>query len=83
MSIFVILESSLFCQFCGNNDFLATAKLNSVTILISFLSTKQLKPDVVTLVDSFAPPDWVLQSALGHSNGEVRNLIFIFVTLFC
>jgi len=35
----------------------------------------ELKPDVVTLVDSFAPPDWVLQSALGHSNGEpLRNL---------
>lgn len=34
----------------------------------------QLKSDVVTLVDSFAPPDWVLQSAIGHSNGEVRRL---------
>ncbi len=31
----------------------------------------QLKGEVVTLVDSFAPPDWILRSLIGHSNGQV------------
>ncbi|XP_054257677.1 peroxisomal acyl-coenzyme A oxidase 3-like isoform X2 [Macrosteles quadrilineatus] len=35
----------------------------------------QLKPEAVALVDAIAPPDFILNSALGHSNGEVyKNL---------
>ncbi|XP_046685744.1 peroxisomal acyl-coenzyme A oxidase 3-like isoform X1 [Homalodisca vitripennis] len=35
----------------------------------------QLRLEAVALVDSVAPPDFVLNSALGHSNGEVyKNL---------
>eukprot|EP00794_Sanderia_malayensis_P014290 gene14290-15777_t len=35
----------------------------------------ELKPDVLTLVESFAPPDWILQSPIGHSNGmPLKNL---------
>ena len=30
-----------------------------------------LKDDAVALVDAIAPPDFILHSALGHSNGEV------------
>ena len=33
-----------------------------------------LKDDAVALVDAIAPPDFVLHSALGHSNGEVGDL---------
>ena len=31
----------------------------------------QLKPDAVALVDAIAPPDFILNSALGRSDGEV------------
>lgn len=31
-----------------------------------------LSPDAVSLADVIAPPDFVLDSALGHSSGEVR-----------
>ena len=30
-----------------------------------------LKDDAIALVDAIAPSDFVLHSALGHSNGEV------------
>jgi len=34
-----------------------------------------LKNDSVVLVDAIAPPDWVLNSAIGHSNGQpLKNL---------
>lgn len=33
----------------------------------------QLKPDAVALVDAIAPPDFVLNSALGRSDGRVYN----------
>jgi len=31
----------------------------------------QLKTDVLPLVDALAPPDWVLNSPIGHSNLKV------------
>lgn len=31
----------------------------------------QLKPDIVAVVDAIAHPDAVVQSILGHSDGEV------------
>ncbi len=34
-----------------------------------------LKNNAVSLVDCIAPPDFVLNSALGHSSGEVNTLI--------
>ncbi|XP_065054901.1 peroxisomal acyl-coenzyme A oxidase 3-like [Rhopilema esculentum] len=35
----------------------------------------KLRPDAVTLVDTFAPPDWVLQAPIGLSNGKpLENL---------
>ena len=33
-----------------------------------------LKDNAVSLVDCIAPPDFVLNSALGHSSGEVKIL---------
>ncbi|KAG8222249.1 hypothetical protein J437_LFUL001447 [Ladona fulva] len=40
----------------------------------------QLKPESVALVDAISPPDFVLNSALGHSNGEVyKNLQLAFL----
>ena len=34
-----------------------------------------LKSDSITLVDAIAPPDWVLNSPIGHSNGQpLKNL---------
>jgi len=32
---------------------------------------ERLKPEAVSLVDALAPPDFVLNSALGHSDGQV------------
>lgn len=32
---------------------------------------EQLKPEAIALVDAIAPPDFVLNSALGNSDGEV------------
>ena len=40
-------------------------------IIVSLCGT--LKNDAVALVDAVAPPDFVLHSALGHSNGEVST----------
>eukprot|EP00794_Sanderia_malayensis_P014289 gene14289-15776_t len=34
---------------------------------------EELKSDVVTLVDAFAPPDWVLQAPIGLSNGMAHE----------
>ena len=33
----------------------------------------QLKDDAVALADVLAPPDAILQSAIGRENGEVRQ----------
>lgn len=33
----------------------------------------RLKPEAVALVDAIAPPDFVLNSALGHSDGQVYH----------
>ena len=35
------------------------------------LLCEKLKPDAVALVDVISPTDFVLNSALGHSNGKV------------
>ena len=32
---------------------------------------KQLVPDAVSLTDTLAPPDFILNSALGHSSGKI------------
>jgi acyl-CoA oxidase len=42
----------------------------------------RLKPDAVALVDVLAPPDFVLNSALGHSNGKVSHCKRVFVATF-
>lgn len=36
-----------------------------------FLS--QLKDEAVALVDALAPPDFILNSPIGHSSGKVRK----------
>lgn len=36
---------------------------------------KVLKPDIVTVIDSLAPPDYVVNSVLGRSDGNVRILL--------
>ena len=33
---------------------------------------RELKPDAVALVDVIAPPDFILNSPIGHSDGQVR-----------
>lgn len=35
-----------------------------------------IRPQAVTLVDSFALPDYLLNSALGHSSGKVYEKLF-------
>ena len=37
-----------------------------------FLCT-QLKNEAVALVDALAPPDFILNSPIGHSNGKVGH----------
>ena len=46
---------------------------NSIKILQdSFIKlAKDLKKDAVALADVLAPPDFILNSALGHSDGNV------------
>ncbi|XP_044730843.1 peroxisomal acyl-coenzyme A oxidase 3-like [Chrysoperla carnea] len=39
------------------------------------LLCKQLLPDAVSLADTIAPPDFILNSVLGYSNGEVYKNI--------
>jgi len=40
-----------------------------------------LKTDALALVDAIAPPDWVLRSPIGHSNGKpLKNLYEAMVT---
>lgn len=34
----------------------------------------ELKPDAVAVADALAPPDFILNSALGQSDGEVSSL---------
>lgn len=45
----------------------------------------EIKPEAVSLVDAIAPPDFILNSAIGKSNGEVsiwcKFLFFIFEEL--
>lgn len=37
----------------------------------------QLKNDAVALVDVIAPSDFILNSVIGHSNGEVSSKYYI------
>lgn len=37
---------------------------------------RSLLPDALAIVDSFAPPDFVLNSVLGHSDGRVYERLF-------
>jgi hypothetical protein len=41
----------------------------------------ELKPEAVALADSLAPPDFILNSALGKSDGEVNLHIIILILL--
>eukprot|EP00112_Aurelia_sp_Birch-Aquarium-sp1_P007737 Seg1845.7 transcript_id=Seg1845.7/GoldUCD/mRNA.D3Y31 product="Peroxisomal acyl-coenzyme A oxidase 3" protein_id=Seg1845.7/GoldUCD/D3Y31 len=36
----------------------------------------ELKPDAVSLIDTFAPPDWVLHAPIGLSNGKALDNLF-------
>lgn len=40
----------------------------------------ELKPDAVALADAFAPPDFILNSVLGYSNGDIYRNIFDTIT---
>lgn len=42
----------------------------------------ELKDDAVSLVDVIAPPDFVLNSALGRSDGEVTCVIILSLIIF-
>ena len=37
---------------------------------------KEIKPDAVALVDTIAPPDFIMNSCLGYSDGDVYRHIF-------
>ena len=39
----------------------------------SGLFLSQLKDEAVALVDALAPPDFILNSPIGHSSGKVRE----------
>ena len=39
------------------------------------LLCQQLKPDAVSLVDAIAPPDFILNSPIGASDGQVRSAL--------
>ena len=43
--------------------------------------TSQLKDETVSLVDVIAPPDHILQSPIGHSNGQVcqRPACYVYI----
>ena len=49
--------------------------------------TKDLKKDAVALADVLAPPDFILNSALGHSDGNVykhmQNSFYANPNSFC
>ena len=47
------------------------------------LLCKQLKDDAVSLVDVLAPTDFILNSPIGASDGEVSCFHFNLLTLFC
>ena len=42
-------------------------------IFVYALCLNQLKNEAVALVDALAPPDFILNSPIGHSNGKVRH----------
>lgn len=50
---------------------LATLIQDSILKLCS-----ELKDDAIALIDVVAPPDFLLKSALGASDGEVRLIVF-------
>lgn len=35
--------------------------------------SRRLKPEAVSLADAVAPPDFILNSVLGYSDGKVRS----------
>lgn len=39
--------------------------------------SNRLKPEVVSLVDAIAPPDFILNSVLGYADGEVSYRTFL------
>ena len=41
----------------------------------SLLFFLQLKGEAVALVDALAPPDFILNSPIGHSNGKVVKFL--------
>lgn len=41
----------------------------------------RLKPEAVSLADAIAPPDFILNSVLGYSDGEVKTYLFIYSLL--
>jgi len=43
---------------------------------------KDLKPEAVALVDALAPPDFILNSVLGASNGDVSIGYFEIISRF-
>ncbi|KAF4530545.1 hypothetical protein B566_EDAN016998 [Ephemera danica] len=52
-----------------------TAKNESQIFRARSLSLAYIEPDAVALVDVLAPPDFILNSALGHSNGKIYQNI--------
>lgn len=40
-----------------------------------------LKKNIVPIIDALAPPDYVLNSVLGRSDGKVRGLILLFYSV--
>ena len=54
-------------EYANGPDFVSTVK-DGVLEICSIL-----KPDIVSVIDALAPPDFVVNSVLGKSDGKVSN----------
>ena len=56
--IYYLLSCNVYC-------------MHTFMYVLPFTDHLQLKNEAVSLVDVIAPPDFILQSPIGSSNGEV------------
>lgn len=70
------LEPNLSLLYEAN--FFQPVHQNALTIIREkiLLLCSQLKKEMVSLVDVFAPPDFILNSSLGYSDGRIYEHIF-------
>lgn len=56
--------------------FTNTSKFSEVVKEAILKLCSELKPDAIAIIDALAPPDFVLNSVLGKSNGLVSSIYF-------